>query len=143
MAKIPQDTYEEVREFALLITNAVMADDDVLRETHYSAFHAYYERQACAGRCHPFLLETLADYTDDERLALDYYEQALCASKQLKEPIHTILIAIGERHRIAKRFEIAETYLRGGRVEAERCGDLEMVKEAENLLAKNNSTCFE
>ena len=143
MAKIPQNIYEQVREFAVLMTNATLADDDLLCEVHYAAFHAYYLDQVREGFCHPFILETLADYTSDERLAMNYYEQALSSSKELGEPIHTILIALGERHRNAKRFEVAEAYLRDGIVEAQRFGDLEMAEEAKRLLVKTNSGCSE
>jgi hypothetical protein len=132
--KIPKHIYERVHEFALLITNATLAEDDVLCETHYAAFRDYYEEQSRVGRCHPFILETLADYTEEEALAMSYYEQALALAKQMGEPIHSILIAIGERHQDAKRFEVAEAYLRDGRDEARRRGDSEMAEEADRLL---------
>jgi hypothetical protein len=41
----------------------------------------YYEEQSRVGHCHPFILETLADYTEDESLAMSYYKKALGSSQ--------------------------------------------------------------
>ncbi len=139
MAKIPQDIYERVLEFAMLITNAELAGDDVLSAIHYSAFSDYHAEIIRDGRCHPFLLETLADYTDDETLAMTYYEQSLALSRQMNEPTHTILIAMGQAHHAGKRFELAEACLRDGLAEARLRGDLDMVKEAKELLRELGS----
>jgi predicted urease superfamily metal-dependent hydrolase len=134
MTTIPRDIYGRVHEIALRITNAVLAGDPVLEEVNYRALRDYCAEQAALGRSHPFLLETLADYTSDETSALEFYRQALDLSLRMGEPAQTILIAIGRRHLEASRFKDAEASLSDGIEEALRRGDSDAVAEAEELL---------
>ncbi|MCD6048697.1 MAG: hypothetical protein K0Q55_100 [Verrucomicrobia bacterium] len=138
MSTIPPDIYEHVSQLAFDITNATLADDHALAESLYQRLHLYHEEQLATGRSHPFILETLADYTDDPAPALRYYEKALEMSRLMTsdEPTHTILISIGERLLELKRAEQAEAFIRDGRTEAQRRGELEWVKEADELLTK-------
>jgi len=136
MSTIPPDLYDQVREFAVDMTNATLADDHALAESLYQRFLAFHEEHLAAGHSHPFLVETLADYTDDPAHAIRYYEQALAMSRQMAsdEPTHTILIGIGEKLIELGRSEQAEAFIRDGRAEALRRSDLDMVKEADQLL---------
>lgn len=139
MSTIPSDLYDQVRELATEITNATMADDVALAESLYQRLLAFQEGQAAAGRSHPFLVETLADYTDDASQALRYYEQALAMSRQMAsdEPTHTILIGIGTRLIELGQREQAEAFIRDGRAEAVRRSDLDAVNEADQLLIEH------
>ncbi|MCU0784720.1 MAG: hypothetical protein MUF81_11885 [Verrucomicrobia bacterium] len=65
ISTVPPDSYEHVGELAADITNATPADDHGLAESLYQRLHVYHEEQLAAGCSHPFLVETLADYTDD------------------------------------------------------------------------------
>jgi hypothetical protein len=139
MSTIPPDIYEQVRKFAVDITNATLADDHALAESLYQRLLVYYEKQVAAGRSHPFLVETLADYTDDAAQAIRYYEQALAMSRQMAtdEPTQTILIGIGEQLIEMGRREQAEAFIRDGRTEAVRRGDADSIEDADRLLQES------
>ena len=136
MSTIPPDIYERVGELAAAITNATLADDRALAESLYQRLHHYHKEQLAAGRSHPFIAETLADYTDDPTQAIHYYEQALTISRHMtsEEPTHTILIGIGERLVEMGRREQAEAFIRDGRAEALRRGDISWIENADKLL---------
>ena len=136
MSTIPPDIYERVGELAADMTNATLADDHALAESLYQRLHRYYEEQLEAGRSHPFIIETLADYTDDPAQALCYYEQALAMSRHMAsdEPTHTILIGIGQQLIELGRREQAEAFIRDGRAESLRRGDTDWIENADRLL---------
>ena len=136
MNTIPPYIYEHVAELAADITNATLADDDALAESLYQRIQLYHEEQLAAGRSHPFIIETLADYTDDAAQALRYYEQALAMSRHMSsdEPTETILIGIGERLIVLGRREQAEAFIRDGRAEAVRRGNADCARKADRLL---------
>ena len=138
MSTIPPDIYERVGELAADITNATLADDHALAESLYQRLHLYHDEQLEAGRSHPFVIETLADYTDDPAQALCYYEQALAMSRHMAsdEPTHTILIGIGQQLIELGRREQAEAFIRDGRAEALRRGDTDWIENADRLLQK-------
>jgi len=135
------DIYEHVHELATDITNATLADDRALAESLYQRLLAYHQEQLAAGRSHPFLIETLADYTDDASQALHYYEQALTMSHQMAsdEPTHTILIGIGTKMLEMGRREQAEAFIRDGRIEAVRRADSNSIIEADKTITKRCS----
>lgn len=136
MNTIPPDVHERVVELSADITNATLADDDALRQSLYQQLLVYYIELTNEGRCHPFVVEILADYTDDVAESLRYYDQALEMSRQMTsdEPTQTILICIGERLLEMGRREQAEAYLHEGRAEAVRRSDSFWIKEADRLL---------
>jgi hypothetical protein len=136
MSTIPPDIYERVSELAADITNATLADDRALAESLYQRLHNYHKEQFAAGRSHPFIVETLADYTDDPAQAIHYYEQALAMSRHMTsdEPTHTILIGIGTHLIDMGQREQAEAFIRDARAEALRRGDTDSVEDADKLL---------
>lgn len=136
MSTIPADIYEHVGDFAADITNAALAGDDALAASLYQRLQLYSDEQLAVGRSHPFIIETLADYTADPAQAIRYYEQALAMSRHMTtdEPTHTILIGIGEQLMELGRREQAEAFIRDGRAEALRRGDSDWVENADRLL---------
>lgn len=136
MSTIPAEIYESVSELAFAITNATLADDDALAESLYLRLQLYHEEQLATGRSHPFIIETLADYTDDPTQAIRYYEQALAMSRRMPshEPTHTILIGIGEQLLELGQREQAEAFVRDGRAEALRRGETDWIKHADQLF---------
>lgn len=96
---------------------------------------AYYEDQMRLGCPHPFVTETLADYTDAAPEAVRYYELALEQSLSYSdEPTHTKLISLAERLIELGQLERAEAYLRDGRAQAVRCSDTYWIEDADRLL---------
>lgn len=141
MSTIPPDVYEYVGDLAAGITNAGLVDDPALAELLYLQLQAYHEEQLAAGCSHPFIIETLADYTHDPAQAIGYYQQALTMSREMTsdEPTHTILIGIGERLIGMRQREQAEAFLRDGRAEAVRRGDTDWVQAADESLQKGEA----
>ena len=141
MSTIPPDVYEHVGDLAAGITNARLADDTALAESLYLQLQTYHEERFAAGCSHPFIIETLADYTHDPAKAIGYYQQALTMSREMTsdEPTHTILIGIGERLIGLRQREQAEAFLRDGRAEAVRLGDADWVRDADELLQEGKA----
>lgn len=136
MSSIPPDMYERVLELTVEITNATLAEDDALSQSLYQSLLIYHQEQAAMGRVHPFLTETVADYTDDPTEALRYYKLALEQSRDIGngEPTQTILIGIASKLLELGQREQAEAHLRDGRIEATRRGDGFSVAEADRLM---------
>ena len=65
MSNIPPDIYERVHELAVAIANASAAGDDALYDSLCQTICIFCDEQAGLGRSHPFLTETMADYTSD------------------------------------------------------------------------------
>ncbi|MEJ0088734.1 MAG: hypothetical protein WDM80_03130 [Limisphaerales bacterium] len=129
MSTIPPDVYELVGDLAAGMTNATLADDHALAASLYQRLVHYHEEQLAAGRSHPFIIETLADYTDDPAQAIRYYEQALAMSRQMTsdEPTHTILIALGEQLIAMGRRAQGEAFIRDGHAEALRRDESDLI----------------
>lgn len=131
---IPPDMYDRVRDLALAITNASEAGDERRQQAHRQALRGYFEEQAALGRGHPFLTETLADYTQDATEAVQLYELAIAQSQTWpEEPTHTKMISLAERLAELGRGPEAQAWLRQGRAEAVRRADSCWVNEADRL----------
>src|SRR5688500_6706650 len=63
--KIPQDIYDSVFDLATRLVASRESGDTKAFWTDYNELRQYCEAQQAAGRSHPFLWETLADFTDD------------------------------------------------------------------------------
>lgn len=136
MNTIPPDIHESVGELVASIALAVLAEDCALAESFQQQLHSYCHAQLAAGRNHPFLLETLGDFTDDPAQAFCHYQQALEMSRGMNtdEPTHSILIGLGEQLIEMKQFEQAEAFIRDGRTEAVRRKEPDWIKNANKLL---------
>jgi len=133
MRPIPPDIYDQVCELACGMTNATCADDLVLRASLYQQLLAFYEDQQKQGRLHPFVVEALADYTEEGSEAVRFYREALAISEP-DEPRYTILISMAERLIELGEREQAEACLHDGRGEAEDRNDSDYVAEADRVL---------
>jgi hypothetical protein len=135
MSDIPSEIYQRVHELALAITNASEAGDEILSASCCLALRALFDELTASGRCHPFLTEAVADYTDDLAEAVRLYELALQQSRQFPdEPRHTKMISLAELLLELGRREQAEAYLHDGRAEALRRGDTFWIEDADRLL---------
>lgn len=88
-----------------------------------------------AGTSHPFLLETLADYTSDDREALRIYQKAMAMAheRRVDDPTQTILVGMANRWIELGNTEQADACLRDAYAEALSRGDAETVKEVDEL----------
>src|SRR5437899_4261666 len=133
MRPIPPDVYDKVADLACGMTNATCADDAALHASLYEQLLAFYADRGRRGALHPFVVETLADYTKDRPEALRLYREAL-ATSEADEPRYTILISMAERLIELGERDQAEACLREGRAEAEGCNDSDYVAEADRVL---------
>jgi tetratricopeptide (TPR) repeat protein len=87
-----------------------------------------------SNRSHPFVLETLADYTDDTSEAIALYRRALDLSKSFPaEPLHTKHIALATRLIELSQVEEAREHITIGMSLARDAGDASAIEEAANL----------
>jgi hypothetical protein len=133
MRPIPPDVYDQVASLACGMTNATCADDAVLCDSLYQQLLTFYGDLRKRGALHPFVVESLADYTEDRTDALRFYREALAISEP-DEPRYTILISMAERLIELGEREQAEACLRDGRAEAEGRNDCDYVAEADRVL---------
>ena len=135
MSQIPPEMYERVRDLALAITNATLADDEAVADSLYGQLLAYSEEMQKAGTSHPFLVETLADYTDDDREALRIYQKALAMAHERREddPTQTILVGMAKRWLEVGNDEQADACLGDASAEALSRNDSETLKEIDEL----------
>ncbi len=75
--KIPEDIYERILDLATSLTNASEFGDTKFYWSLYGELRKFCEGESESGRDHPFLWETLADFTSDDRAAITLYAKAL------------------------------------------------------------------
>lgn len=135
MSNIPPDIYERVHELAVAIVNARQAGDAALDLSLCQSLRVYYDEQMRLGRPHPFLTETMADFTADSAEMVRLYELSLEQARAFPdETTHTKMISLGAQLIELGRTEQAEAYLRDGRAEAVRRNDRFWIEEADSLL---------
>ena len=74
---IPNDIYEKVFELATELAVASESEDNRSYWAYYNTLKDYCERKRADGFDHPFLWETIADFTTDDKIAIDLYLHAL------------------------------------------------------------------
>lgn len=98
--EIPLDIHGQV----VALTDAILHDgqcgDSAGARAGYRALAHYCESTATAGRDHPFLWETLADFTADDSLAIGHYLRALAlaGAAGAADYAASICLALAERH---------------------------------------------
>jgi hypothetical protein len=125
-----------LRDLAHRMVVASGMEDDVLQATVYQELKDFYDEQVASGHWHPYLTESIGDFTDDAEISLEYYERALTEARLLNEPTHTILIFMARRLLELGQLERARICLEEGRAEAVRRADDDYVQEADELLPK-------
>lgn len=80
---LPQDVYDEVLRRSVVLTNLRLQHDENAQQEAYIALRAFCEDTARSGRDHPFLWETLADFSRDAREAIALYLRSLALAAQL------------------------------------------------------------
>lgn len=110
--KIDQKQYECVLSLAAALTVAVESDDDKDYSYHYSQLELLCEQARKNNTVHPFLLESLGDFTLVDEEAVDIYEEALELAQKLQLPHYnpSLQLAIAERYRELGDFAAALSY---------------------------------
>jgi len=130
LLKIPDDMYECVFGLA---TGMAEAQDVRTYWQLYNELECYCEAQA--ERDHPFLWETLADFTLDDQAALALYLKALSKAQLLGSADYeaSVLLSLAERHKDIGNAELAYRYALEANAKA---------KLLENLALRRNISEF-
>ncbi len=75
--RIPDDLYNRVLETATSLMTASEAGETKRDWVLYNELKQLCESKTRSGEGHPFLWETLADFTQDDSAAVDLYMKAL------------------------------------------------------------------
>lgn len=97
---IPPDIHVRVVELTDAILNASEDGEEDTSASLYAQLHAYCDSIAAAGGDHPFLWETLADFTGDDHLAIEHYNHALMLANAAQAISYeaSICLALAERY---------------------------------------------
>lgn len=133
-SSIPRDVYERVRDLALAIAGFRLQGDGRRARAAYRILDIYCREQESLGRRHPFLRETLADFSRSPSEALKLYHSALRLCRRMGEQQHTILLSLGRLHLKSGSIRAARRVLVAAEREAIRREDREDAAEARQLL---------
>ena len=134
MTNIPADIYGRVFDLATALTNASEASDKAEYAERLKELRELFEECSRLGKAHPFLTETLADYTEDLPRAIELYRLALAQSSEVSgEPTHTKHISLAERLIENGHVAAAREHLALGREAARHADDREWVDRAAEL----------
>ncbi|WP_144240732.1 hypothetical protein [Dyella japonica] len=102
----------------------------------YNALKDYCEAQSLAGYDHPFLWETLADFTIDDSAAIPLYLRALAGASDadMRDYRVSIRFALAQRHRTLGDAERAREYAIAADEEARQINDLELRRRISRFL---------
>jgi hypothetical protein len=142
--KIPEDIYARAFDLATGLMNASEADDTRTYWQLYRELQVYCE--AHSSQDHPFLWETLADFTTDNQVSLGLYDKALASATRLgvTEYQASILFAIAERHKDIGNPALAYRYALDANEIAKSLDDLELRRTiSEFLLRESSKTAVE
>ena len=137
--KIPDDMYERVFGFATGLTNASEAGDTKTYWQLYSEFAVYCEAEA--ARDHPFLWETLADFTTDDQASVALYVKALASAKRLSATEYeaSILFALAERYNDIGNKALSYRYALEANDKAKALDDLALRRSISEFLLRESS----
>lgn len=112
MTELSENTYQKLHDLATGLVAASEAGDAGEIWRLYNALREYCDAESASGRDHPFLWETLADFTTDDNGATELYLQALASARNLKAPEFeaSILLSLAERSRATGDGESANQY---------------------------------
>ena len=129
-AKFPE-MWATVVQAAGDMTNASGRNQRALGRKHYRELEALVRSQVRRRRSHAWVLETLADFTENNRKAVGLYRKALRLARLQGLAGHTILLELAKRHfEIRGGKSLARRYLSASLSEARRRHDRDVVKEA-------------
>jgi hypothetical protein len=137
--KIPEDIYARVFDLATGLMNASEAGDTRTYWQLYDELQVYCEAQT--ARDHPFLLETLADFTTDDQASIALYVKALASATRLgaTEYQASILFAMAERYNDIGNNALAYRYALDANEIAKTLHDLTLRRSISEFLLREST----
>lgn len=138
--EIPQDVYDHVVGVATEMANASSHGDTRSQWRLHDQLRQYCDALAVEGRDHPFLWETLGDFTSDSGVAISYYERALRQAQQLGlvEGEASILLELARRHVDLAEPERAYDFALRADAAARQTDDLDLRREISQFLLEQS-----
>lgn len=132
---VPDDVYDHVSDLCTRMANATAKGDADTNAVLFKELADYCSLQERKGGQHPFLLETLGDFSLEPSDAVEWYRKALHLSRQTQLQEGTILVSMGESLLEMGQSTEARKCFQGALHDAQRLDDRETLKKAEEALA--------
>jgi hypothetical protein len=134
--KLPDDMHGTVLDLAAALVHASEHADTRAKWRLYGELRDYCEAEAAAGRDHPFLWETLADFTTDDRVAIGFYRCALALAEQMEASEYeaSIRLELAHRHLELDEHAIACAYALAADEQARELDDLDLRRAISQFL---------
>lgn len=142
---IPSDIHAHVVGLTNAIIHAGQSGDADAAESAYEALARYCEATAAEGRDHPFLWETLADFTGDDQVAIGFYRHALPLATAANAAGYaaSICLALAERHSNLDALDAARDYALQAQAHARDTDDLPLRREISQFLLDHSAATGE
>jgi hypothetical protein len=131
--ELKAEVWDRVMEFA-----SRLASEDQREKFWicYNELKEYCEDQSIAGYDHPFLWETLADFTPDDDVAIPLYVRALegASDAEMIDYRVSIRFALAERHKNKGDVQLARELAIAADDEARQIDDLELRRRISSFL---------
>jgi hypothetical protein len=133
---IPPDIHARVVALTTALIDAEQADDPSASDAVYAQLRSYCDSLAAAGRDHPFLWETLADFTGDDHIAIDFYLRALplATAANADDYAASICLALAERHANLDALDAARNYALRADAHAQATDDAPLRRDISQFL---------
>lgn len=133
---IPPDIHARVVALTDAILDACEEGEDDNSASLYAQLQAYCDAIAADGRDHPFLWETLADFTGDDHIAIEHYTRALLLANAAQAISYeaSICLALAERHSNLGDAEAAHEHALKADALAQRTDDLPLRRAISQFL---------
>jgi hypothetical protein len=143
--KIPADIHAHVSALTSEMIDAGESGDSHSSASAYEKLIDYCESVAAEGRDHPFLWETLADFTGDDHAAIGFYLRALplATAANAAEYAASICLALAERHSNLEEFNAARDYALQADAFARATDDLPLRKAISQFLLDHSQAADE
>lgn len=138
--KIPDDIYYKVLDIATSLVNSSESFDRSAHLARYNELREICEFEVAAGRAHPFLFETLADFTDDTQMAVGLYQKGLEVATAADAIAYraSINFALAGRYNDIGDARLAHEYALRANEEAKLLDDLDLRREISDFLLHVN-----
>lgn len=110
--------FKQVEQLAEALMSAADRDDEAVFYQLYDQLKSLCEQHVGKKSDHPLFFETLADFTDDNVTAVDYYQRAFLIADSLKENEYKASIQFSLAQRLIELDQIGEA--KGALVKAEK-----------------------
>jgi hypothetical protein len=134
--KIADDIYYRVLDLATTLVNASESFDKEVYRAQYNELREVCESEAASGRAHPLLFETLADFTEDDQIAIELYQKGLEFAVHSDAAAYraSIQFAIAQRYRNMGKTPLAYEYGLRASEAAKHLDDADLRQEIRDFL---------